>query len=106
MFVRRLALAFLCGTTACATHRVRTTPTATEGVVPGIEVLLRDSIHLVRGKRVGLVTNPAGRDRAGTSTIDLLHNAPGVRLTALFALEHGIRGAVEAGGTVTSTIDS
>src|SRR5215211_7966995 len=61
------------------------------GVVPGIEVLLSDSIHLVRGKRVGLITNHSGRDRRGTSTVDLLHRAPGVRLTALYGPEHGIR---------------
>jgi len=79
---------------------------AAGGVRPGIEVLLSDSIHLVRGKRVGLITNHSGRDRSGTSTIDLLARTPGVRLTALFALEHGIRGAIQAGGTVTSTTDS
>ncbi len=76
------------------------------GVVPGIEVLLTDSIHLVRGKRVGLLTNHSGRDRKGTSTIDLLHRAPGVRLTALYAAEHGIRGAEKAGAKITSSVDS
>ena len=40
-------------------------------VLPGVEVLLRDSLHLIEGKRVGLITNPSGRDRAGRSTIDL-----------------------------------
>ena len=77
-----------------------------EGVVPGIEVLLRDSLHLVRGKRVGLITNHSGRDRAGTSTIDLLHRAPGVRLVALFAPEHGIRGAADAGAKIATARDS
>lgn len=70
---------------------------ASAGVVPGVEVLLSDSLHLIRGKRVGLLTNHSGRDRNGTSTIDLLHRAPGVRLTALFAPEHGIRGEAGAG---------
>jgi uncharacterized protein YbbC (DUF1343 family) len=55
---------------------------------------------------VGLITNHSGRDRAGRSTIDLLAKAPGVKLTALFALEHGIRGAIQAGGKVESTVDS
>ena len=76
------------------------------GVIPGIEVLLSDSIHLVRGKRVGLITNHSGRDRRGTSSIDLLHKAPGVRLTALFAPEHGIRGAAKAGEQIATTVDS
>ena len=31
-------------------------------VRPGIEVLLDDSLHLVRDRRVGLVTNQAGVD--------------------------------------------
>ena len=76
------------------------------GVVPGVEVLLTDSIHLVRGKRVGLLTNHSGRDRKGTSTIDLLFKAPGVKLTALFAPEHGIRGAERAGAKINSSVDS
>ena len=76
------------------------------GVVPGIEVLLSDSIHLVRGKRVGLITNPSGRGRDGTSSIDLLYRAPGVKLTALFGPEHGLRGSAEAGEKVTAAVDA
>jgi uncharacterized protein YbbC (DUF1343 family) len=75
-------------------------------VVPGVEVLLSDSLHLIQGKRVGLITNPSGRDRRGTSTIDLLYHAPGVRLTALFGPEHGLRGAAKAGERVASSTDS
>jgi uncharacterized protein YbbC (DUF1343 family) len=80
--------------------------TAGAGVLPGVEVLLKDSLHLLRGKRVGLITNHSGRDRAGTSTIDLLHRAPGVRLTALYGPEHGLRGAAKAGEKVASSVDS
>ncbi|MEP6493864.1 MAG: DUF1343 domain-containing protein [bacterium] len=76
------------------------------GVIPGIEVLLTDSIHLIRGKRVGLLTNHSGRDRKGTSTIDLLFKAPGVKLTALYGPEHGIRGVAKAGEKIASSIDS
>lgn len=76
------------------------------GVVPGVEVLLTDSLHLVRGKRVGLLTNHSGRDRRGTSTIDLLYHAPGVKLTALFGPEHGIRGVAKAGEKIAATVDS
>ncbi len=36
----------------------------------------------------------------------LLHRAPGVRLTALFAPEHGIRGQAAAGERIESTVDS
>ena len=76
------------------------------GVVPGIEVLLTDSLHLIKGKRVGLLTNHSGRDRTGTSTIDLLFRAPGVKLTALFGPEHGLRGVAQAGEKVSSAVDS
>ncbi len=75
-------------------------------VVPGIEVLLTDSLHLIKGKRVGLLTNHSGRDRKGTSTIDLLFKAPGVTLTALFGPEHGLRGVAKAGEKVSSAVDS
>src|SRR5687767_15360574 len=76
------------------------------GVVPGVEVLLADSLHLLRGKRVGLITNHTGRDRKGTSTVDLLHKAPGVQLTALYGPEHGLRGVAKAGEHIASTVDS
>ena len=75
-------------------------------VMPGVEVLFHDSLHLIRGKRVGLITNHSGRDRRGTSTIDLLFRAPGVHLTALFGPEHGLRGAARAGESIATTTDS
>ena len=80
--------------------------TSASGVTPGIEVLLSDSLHLIRGRRVGLITNHSGRDRSGRSTIDLLHTAPGVQLVALFALEHGIRGSEKAGARIATGVDS
>ncbi len=81
-------------------------PAQRASVVPGIEVMLRDSMTLVRGKRVGLITNQSGRDRAGRSDIDLIAHAPGVRLVALFAPEHGIRGTAEAGAKIASDTDA
>jgi uncharacterized protein YbbC (DUF1343 family) len=74
-------------------------------------VLLEDSLGLVRGKRVGLLTNQTGIDRAGTPDADLLQRAPqavqgGVRLVALFSPEHGIKGTEDrqnvAGGVDTA----
>ena len=108
MSLRRASLvAALVTPLAASAQAVRKdAPAGGDGVVPGIEVLLTDSLHLVRGKRVGLITNHSGRDRQGRSTIDLLHRAPGARLTALFALEHGIRGTIAPGGTVATTTDS
>jgi uncharacterized protein YbbC (DUF1343 family) len=88
---------------AAAAARAATGP---ETFSLGITNLLADSLHLISGKRVGLITNHSGRDEQGRSSIDLIHAAPGVRLTALFSPEHGIRGQAEAGVPIASTIDS
>lgn len=72
----------------------------------GLDVLLTDSLHVVRGKRVGLITNHTGLDRAGRRTIDVLFTAPGVRLTALFGPEHGLAGVARAGDRVGFGRDS
>src|SRR5262249_55187418 len=61
----------------------------------GIDVLERDGFKLLQGKTVALVTNHTGRNRAGVSTIDLLHKAPGVTLKVLFSPEHGLRGELD-----------
>ncbi|TVP56255.1 MAG: DUF1343 domain-containing protein [Gemmatimonadales bacterium] len=78
---------------------------ATDPVRPGIDVLLSDSLHLIEGRRVGLVTNHTGIDREGVSSIDRLHGAVGVELVALYSPEHGIRGTAEAGELVDHTVD-
>ncbi|HYD51651.1 MAG TPA: DUF1343 domain-containing protein [Gemmatimonadaceae bacterium] len=75
-------------------------------VVPGIEVLLRDSVHLLAGKRVGLLTNHSGRDRAGRRSIDLLHEAAGFSLVAIFAPEHGLAGTARGGAHIAASVDS
>jgi len=73
-------------------------------VRPGIEVLLADSMHLVRGQRVALLTNHTGVDRAGHRDADLLI-AGGVQLKALFSPEHGYQGAEDREG-LPDAIDS
>jgi uncharacterized protein YbbC (DUF1343 family) len=72
-------------------------------VRPGIEVFLEQPPAVVRGKRLGLITNHSGMDRQRRSTVDLLHEMPGVTLTALFSPEHGIRGVAET--RVASSVD-
>lgn len=71
-------------------------PASGKPVLTGIDVLKRENFARLKGAKIGLVTNHSGRDAAGTSTIDLLHKAPDVKLVALFSPEHGIRGAVDA----------
>jgi uncharacterized protein YbbC (DUF1343 family) len=68
----------------------------TGGVLSGIDVMRASGFAVLKGKRVGLVTNHTGRARDGATTIDLLHTAPDVKLTALFSPEHGIRGILDS----------
>jgi uncharacterized protein YbbC (DUF1343 family) len=74
-------------------------------VQPGIEVFLSAVPERIRGKRLGLITNHAGIDRAGRSDIDLIAAHPDIKLVALFAAEHGIRGVTAAGEKVTDDRD-
>ncbi len=76
-----------------------------DGVRPGIEVLLEDSLHLVAGRNVGLITNQTGVDASGRSSIDRIHEHPSVELVALFAPEHGIRGTADPGETISDDVD-
>ncbi len=75
-------------------------------VVTGAEILLRDSLHLVRGRRVGLITNPTAVTASGRHTVDLLHRHPEVDLKVLFAPEHGLRGGVDAGAHIADGLDA
>ena len=74
-------------------------------VLPGIEVLERYGFEELKGKRVGLVTNPSGVDHRLRSTIDILFEAPEVQLVALFGPEHGVRGDAWAGDHVAASKD-
>ena len=65
-------------------------PMAVGPVRSGIDVLEASGFAPLAGKRVGLVTNHSGFDAQGRRTIDVLNQAPGVRLSAIFAPEHGI----------------
>lgn len=74
-------------------------------VEPGIQVLRDDGFALLKGKRVGLITNPTGINNDLKATIDILAEAPDVNLTALFAPEHGVRGDYTAGASVANETD-
>lgn len=78
-------------------------PVPAAPVLTGIDVLARDGFALLQGRRVGLVTNHTGRDRLGRSTIDVLREALGPRLVALFSPEHGIRGTEDREDIASST---
>ena len=74
-------------------------------VKPGVEVLRDGGFKELQGKRVGLVTNPSGIDNSLKSTVDILNEAPGVKLVALFGPEHGVRGNAHAGDAVGDAVD-
>jgi len=78
---------------------------ASPKVKTGIEVLRESNFKILQGKRVGLITNPTGVDSQLKSTVDILNEAPGVKLVALYGPEHGVRGDVYAGDKVETTID-
>ncbi|HEX8355706.1 MAG TPA: DUF1343 domain-containing protein [Pyrinomonadaceae bacterium] len=104
---------------ACATTpaRVPASPAAAAGragvtarapastVRVGVETFLADVPRALRGKRVGLITNNTGIDRAGASDIDLIARHKDLKLVALLAPEHGIRGTAEAGEHVVDETD-
>lgn len=74
-------------------------------VKTGIEVLRERNFDLLKGKRVGLVTNSTGVDSKLKSTIDILFESPEVNLVALYGPEHGVRGNYSAGEYVDFYID-
>jgi uncharacterized protein YbbC (DUF1343 family) len=88
-----------------AAQQPAATSTARKPVLTGLEVLLRDSLHLVRGKRVGFITNQSAVTSTGELGIDVLARHPEVKLVALFSPEHGIRGNVEAGHKIDTSRD-
>ncbi len=71
----------------------------------GSDVLAERGFRDLAGKRVGLLTNPSGVNRAGISTIELLRKAPNVNLVALFGAEHGVYGDIPAGKEFPDSID-
>ena len=94
--MNRSAALLVAATVACAAAPTRS-------LRPGVEVFVERPPALVRGKRVGLITNQSGIDRQRRSTIDLLRSLPDLTLVALYSPEHGIRGVAET--RVASSVD-
>jgi uncharacterized protein YbbC (DUF1343 family)/CubicO group peptidase (beta-lactamase class C family) len=81
-----------------AAKAIRPEATDRPDVLPGIDVLVRDGFKQLKGRRVGLITNHTGVDRKGKTTAQLLHEAPNVKLVALFSPEHGLEGTLDRSG--------
>lgn len=75
------------------------TPRHRERLRTGFERLAADGYSLLKGRRVGIVTNPTGVTRDVQHIVDVMHADPRVNLTAVFGPEHGFRGTAQAGGS-------
>ncbi|HEX2693302.1 MAG TPA: exo-beta-N-acetylmuramidase NamZ domain-containing protein, partial [Gemmatimonadaceae bacterium] len=96
-YVRLLGVLSVCGGCVVLNKQIDPTQELAEAKVrPGITVLVNDSIYLIRGKRIGLLTNQTGVDEKGNSDIDVLRDKKArqanVSLVQLFSPEHGLRG--------------
>jgi len=104
-----LTMALLASASACREKKAPASPVvpapAAGSVKTGLEVLLEKNLDLIKGKKIGLITNPSGVDRRLRSTIDLLRDEAGVHLVALYGPEHGVRGDAQAGEYVPFYID-
>ena len=75
-------------------------------VATGLDVLIAQNFELLRGKRVGLITNQTGKSRGGRTTVEAFWQSPHVKLRALFGPEHGIEGKLPAGNYVPTRRDA
>jgi len=78
---------------------------ANSRILMGVDYLEARNFDILQGKRVGLLTHPAGVNSQGKSTVLLLHTSEAVNLTALFGPEHGIYGDEKASVPVDDKID-
>src|SRR5207302_5378782 len=74
-------------------------------VLTGLESLIQSYFAPLKGKRVGLVTNPTGITHDFRTNIEVFAGARQVKLVALFGPEHGVRGDALAGASVESARD-
>lgn len=93
-------------TTGCIAVILLLSQCAWADVIPGIDYLLISHSALVAGKRIAVVTNHTGYTRDGRRTVDAISSIKGVKLVSIFTPEHGLTGAVTAGSSVVSTVDS
>jgi uncharacterized protein YbbC (DUF1343 family) len=77
----------------------------TTNIALGDDVFVRDTWRELRGRTVGIVTNPSGVLSTGEALPDAVHRNGAIAVKALFGPEHGIRGTAPAGEVVGSSTD-
>jgi len=95
-----LAISLLSACAPAPRAQARPARDATPAFAPGMTVLLEDSLQVLAGRRVAVITNHTGIDVEGRSIVDLLREDPRARraniaVVRLFSPEHGIRGDVD-----------
>jgi uncharacterized protein YbbC (DUF1343 family) len=78
---------------------------AAQMTLTGLDVLERNGFDILKGKKVGIITNYTSVNAAGRNAVDVLYGSKKVNLTAIFAPEHGFRGAAEAGVLIDNSSD-
>ena len=72
----------------------------------GAEILIEKRLDLIKGKKIGIVTNHTGILPDGRHIVDVLNEIEGVEIVALFGPEHGIRGEVPDGKSISHGVDT
>ncbi|MFE7618664.1 exo-beta-N-acetylmuramidase NamZ domain-containing protein [Streptomyces sp. NPDC057496] len=88
--------------TAAGTGAANAAPASGRGrgrVRTGFDRLAADGYSLLRGEKVGIVTNPTGITSDVRHIVDVMHPDDRVDLIAVFGPEHGFRGTAQAGGS-------
>jgi uncharacterized protein YbbC (DUF1343 family) len=105
MTVRTLKQAVLFLILAAGCQPLVTPAGAAQMTLTGLDVLERSDFDLLKGKRVGIITNHSSVNAAGRNAVDILYGSKKVNLAAIFSPEHGFRGAAEAGELVDNSSD-
>jgi uncharacterized protein YbbC (DUF1343 family) len=72
----------------------------------GAEILIEKHLDLIKGKKIGIVTNHTGILPDGRHIVDVLNEIEGVKIVAFFGPEHGIRGEVPDGKSISHGVDA
>jgi uncharacterized protein YbbC (DUF1343 family) len=71
----------------------------------GADVFISNELHLIKGKKVGIVTNHTATLSNGVHLVDTLFKIKDIKIVTLFGPEHGIRGLSGAGDKIENSVD-